>query len=311
MSSAVVLLWGESPFLLREAAAERLGEVRPTEVDGGEWRPGATGDLATPSLLGEPRALMVVDAQDLTRDAVEEIARYASAPNPDAVLLLTAVVSARAKGPPARLAKGLKGAAEVRRVAVDRRDLPDWVEARARRRGLKPGRGGVNALIETVGEDAALLDQSLEQLAGAFPDEGLTPATVASQFRGLGDHRIWELCDAAFGGNAAAALRSLTAMLEAREQPLGILGGIAARLRDLMRVRALPPSMPPKDAARAAGLRFDWQVRRYRQQAGRFSEEELRRLHGSLVETDRLLKMGASGGVVLPVLVTRIAADPG
>ena len=42
----IALLWGEDPFLLREAALARLGDVRPTEVDAEEWQGGelqATG----------------------------------------------------------------------------------------------------------------------------------------------------------------------------------------------------------------------------------------------------------------------------
>ncbi len=46
---AVVLLWGEDDFLLREAALELLGDLRPTEVDAAEWQGGELQDLATPS----------------------------------------------------------------------------------------------------------------------------------------------------------------------------------------------------------------------------------------------------------------------
>ena len=63
----VVLLWGEDPFLLREAALETLGEVRATEVDAAEWRGGETADLATPSLFGDARALLVIDCRSLSK----------------------------------------------------------------------------------------------------------------------------------------------------------------------------------------------------------------------------------------------------
>jgi competence protein ComEC len=38
----VFLLWGEDGFLLREAAFELLGDLRPVEVDGGLWQGGET-----------------------------------------------------------------------------------------------------------------------------------------------------------------------------------------------------------------------------------------------------------------------------
>lgn len=311
----MVLLWGESAYLLREAARERVAEVmgdaRPTEVDAEAWRPGLTGDLATPSLLGEPRGLLVSGVQDLPAEALEELARYALEPDPDAVLALTATVSARAKGPPARLIKVFQGRARIERVAVDRKDLPAWVQRRARARRVPADPAGIRALLETVGEDPAGLAQAVAQLGDAFPDRGVTPETVAAQFRGFGDRRIWDLCDAAFGKDPPTALRYLAAMLEAGDEPLAILGGIAARLRDLLRVRALPRNLPPAEVARAAGLRFDWQARRYREQAARFSEEELAELHARAGQADRLLKMGGTGDVVLTMLVGRIAADRG
>ena len=58
-AAPVTLLWGEDEFLLREAALELLGDLQPVEVDGGLWQGGETGDLATPSLFGERRALKV------------------------------------------------------------------------------------------------------------------------------------------------------------------------------------------------------------------------------------------------------------
>jgi DNA polymerase-3 subunit delta len=308
--SPVIVLWGEDPFLLRTEARELLGDVRPREVDASEWVPGGTGDLATPSLFGEARALLITDAGSLPEEGRDEVLRYARSPSPDATLVLLVEVGPRAKGPPAALARALPKEVEVRRVAVERRELPAWVRARARRRGLPASPAGASALVETLGEDPAILDQAVEQIAAAFPKEGLTPETIGAQFRGFGERRVWELSDLAFGRDVRGALRTLAALLDAREEPLVILGGLAARLRDLLRVRALPERMAPAEAARAAGLRFDWQVRRYRDQARRFSEGELAGLHEHVNEADRLLKQGSPGDVVLAKLLVRIAGAP-
>jgi DNA polymerase III subunit delta len=307
-TAPVVLLWGESDFLLREAA-RRLFPAQPIEIDPAGWDPTTLADLATPSLFGEPRGLLVAESQDLDADALADVARYAEAPADDALLVLLAAVGARAKGPPRALARAVGETADVRRVAVERRELPRWVADRAGSHGLKASPAGVQALIETLGEDPAELDQALIQLFSARPEEGLTPAAVAAQFRGFGDRRTWELTDAAFAGNLPTALRALAGMLEAREEPLMILGGIASRLRDLIRVRALPPRMPQGEVARAAGLRFDWQARRYREQARRFAPDELVRAHAQVVEADRQLKSGGAGvadEVVLETLVVSV-----
>jgi DNA polymerase III delta subunit len=307
-SPSVALVWGESDFLVREAAMGLFGEARPQVVDATDWRPGLVADLAAASLFGEERALLLIGAEDLPKEALAEVARHAADPPPSTHLVVAARVGPRAKGPPRALAKAVGDAATVQRAVVERRDLPGWVRARARDQGLRTVGPGVAALIETVGEDPAALDQAVRQVASVDPRGGLTREAVQAQFRGLGEHRVWEVCDAAFTGNVRTALRSLAGMLDAREEPLVILGGIASRLRDLIRVRSLPPGLPRSEVARAAGLRFDWQARRYLEQARRYSEDGLARLHGDLVEADETLKQGGAGEVVLPVLVTRIAA---
>jgi DNA polymerase-3 subunit delta len=308
--ASVVLLWGEHRFLLREAAHEAFGEVRAREVEGSAWESGLIGNLATPSLFGEQRGLLVTDAQDMPADAAAEVGRFAETASPDAKLILAFIIGPRAKGPPKKLLDALGKAVSVRRVAIDRKELPTWLVRRAKARGIPATPQGATALVQTLGEDPHILDQAVEQLAGSHSEEGLTPQTVAAQFRGLGDRRIWDLTDAAFGGHLTAAMRTLAAMLAQGEEPLAILGGIASRLRDLIRVRALPPRTPMGEVAKQAGLRFDWQAKRYVEQARRYEEEDLATLHHELVEADGILKQGGAGDVILPALVARIAGGP-
>jgi DNA polymerase-3 subunit delta len=308
--SPIHLLWGEDEFLLRDAALQVVGpDATPREVDGAEWQGGETADLATPSLFGERRALVVADCRALPDEALREIGAYLSAPDPEATLVLIATVPERGKAP-AALVKLVEPVGSVREVKVARKDLPAWLVYRARMRGVDLAPEGAAALVETLGEEPAALEQALTQLGSAFPEQRLTRDQVAQQFRGLGEQHMWDLCDKAFGRDLEGSMRSLRTMLEAREDPLLILGGIASRLRDLLRVRSLPDRMPAADLARAAGLRFDWQARRYREQARRFSLEELVALHGEVVEADRALKSGGAEDVVLPVLVSRIAGEP-
>lgn len=304
------LLWGEDPFLLRGAALEILGDVRPREVDGAEWRGGETADLATPSLFGEARALLVSDAKALPDEALAELRGYLAAPDPDAVLVITAVVGERARAP-AALTKLVTGVGSVREVRVQRKDLPAWTMSRAKARAMNVAVEGAQALVDTLGEDPAAIDQALEQLAAAYPGERVTAELVGRQFRGLGEQHVWDLCDRAFGRDLPAAMRSLRTLLEIRAgEGLMILGGIASRLRDLMRIRSLPDRTPPAEIARRAGLRFEWQARRYRDLAARFTPEELAQVHERIVWADRALKSGATEDVVLPMVVAAIAGDP-
>jgi DNA polymerase III subunit delta len=302
----VTLLWGEDAFLLREAALQSLGALRATEVDAPDWQGSELQDLATPSLFGEPRALLVTDCKNLSKDATAALATYLSAPDPDAPLVLTCTVAERGKPPPA-LQKLVDPVGTIRQVQVARKDLEPWLVHRAKAQGVELTGQAARAMVDVLGDDIAQLASSLGQIADAFPGQRVTPAQVRQQFRGLGEQKTWDLCDRAFGKDLPGAIRALRSIEESGDDALMVLGGIAARLRDLIRVRALPDRSAPAELAKKAGLRFEWQARRYQQQARNFSLEELVRIHGQVAETDRALKSGAPGDVVMPVLITAIA----
>jgi DNA polymerase III subunit delta len=305
-SPRVTLLWGEDAFLLREAALQLLGDLEPTEVDGASWQGGELQSLATPSLFGEPRALLVSDARSLPREALDELTAYLAAPDPEATLVIAWTTAERGKLP-IGLQKLVEPVGEIRKVEIARKDLEPWVVARGKAQGIDLAIPAARALVETLGAEPGQLVAALQQLADAFPGARVGPAEVAGQFRGLGEQKTWDLCDRAFGKNLPAAMRSWRSIEEGGDEAIMILGGIAARLRDLLRVRSLPDRMPPAQVAKEAGLRFDWQARRYQQQARNFTLEELVALHDRVTEADRALKSGASDDVVMPTLVAAIA----
>jgi DNA polymerase-3 subunit delta len=302
----VTLLWGEDAYLLREAALALLGTTKAAEVDAAEWEGGELQGLATPSLFGEPRALLVNDARSLRKETLEEIGRYLEAPDPDATLVLSCVVAERGKVP-VGLQKLVEPVGEVRKVDIAKKELEPWLVAKAKDHGLDLAIPGARALVETLGPEPGQLVAALGQLRDVFAGQRVGAREVAQQFRGLGEQKTWDLCDRAFGKDLPGAIRSLRAIEEGGDDALMVLGGIAARLRDLLKVRSLPDRVPPAQVAKEAGLRFDWQARRYQQQAKNFSMAQLVSLHDRITEADRALKSGATGDVVMPTLVTTIA----
>jgi DNA polymerase III subunit delta len=305
--SPVLLLWGEDPFVLREAALQHLGGLRPTEVDAADWQGSELQDLSTPSLFGEPRALLVTDCRSLPKEALAALAAYLSAPDSASPLVLCCTTAERGKVP-AALQKLVEPVGEVRQVQVGRKDVEPWLVARASAGDSELSGPGARALVDVIGADAGQLAAGLQQLIDAYPGRRITPAEVHAQFRGLGEQKTWDLCDRAFAKDLPGAIRSLRSIEEAGDDALMVLGGIAARLRDLLKVRSLPDSLPPARVAKEAGLRFEWQARRYQQQARNYSMDDLVTLHERVGEADRALKSGASGTVVMPVLIAAIAA---
>jgi DNA polymerase III subunit delta len=306
-ATSIALLWGEDDYLLREAALQIVGDRRVTEVDAAEWQGSELQDLATPSLFGEPRALIVTDMRSLPKEALTELGAYLAAPDPDASLVLCCTVAERGK-PPAALVKLVEPAGRITQIQLQRKEVEPWVVQRAKAAGVDLSGPAARALVDTIGPEPAQLAAAAEQLAGAFPGQRVGPAEVQRQFRGLGEQKTWDLCDRAFGKDLPGAIRSLRSIEESGDEAIMVLGGIAARVRDLIKVRSLPDTIPPSQLAKAAGLRFDWQARRYQQQARNFSLDQLVAIHGQVVEADRALKSGATGDVVMPALIAQIAA---
>jgi DNA polymerase III subunit delta len=307
LTPRVVLLWGEDAYLLREAALELLGEIEAAEVEAATWQGGELQSLSTPSLFGEPRAMLLSDARSISKEGMDELAGYLAAPDPDATLVITWTIAERGK-PPASLQKLVEPVGEVRKIELARKDLEPWLVARAKADGMELAIPGARALVDALGPEPGQLVSALEQLASVFPGRRVGAQEVARQFRGLGEQKTWDLCDRAFAKDLPGAVRSLRAIEEGGDDPLMVLGGIASRLRDLLRVRSLPDRMPPAQLAKEAGLRFEWQARRYQQQARNFSLVELVALHERIAEVDRALKSGAPGDVVMPTLIAAIAA---
>ncbi len=93
-------------------------------------------------------------------------------------------------------------------------------------------------LLEIIGPEMGLLDQELAKLAlvAAPTKEGKGLPTISAQLvrENVGGWRaktVWDMLDAAAGGNAPEALRQLDRLLSAGEQVLGVFGPISSSLR--------------------------------------------------------------------------------
>ena len=137
-------------------------------------------------------------------------------------------------------------------VEIKRKDLEPWLSRRAVELHLDLSVPAARALVETLGEEPGQLVGALQQLSRRRSRVGASrPAMVAQQFRGLGEQKVWDLCDRAFSRDLPGAIRSWRSIEEGGDDPLKVLGGVSSRLRDLIRVRALPDRMPPTELAKA------------------------------------------------------------
>ncbi|MFP5297797.1 MAG: DNA polymerase III subunit delta [Actinomycetota bacterium] len=306
MSSPVYLLLGES--FLSEEALDRIREEAGTDhlaedVFQPDVEPAALmSALETPNLLGGRRLVVVYNAQDLKKDHLAALERYLASPSPYAVLVL--VASGRNK-----LEALVKGAGTV--ISLDPpkgRKLVTWIRQRAGEHRLKIDDRGAWALIDAIGTELRDLDGSLSQLATGFGAEArIGPGQVRDMFSRLADERMYAFTDAVGDRRLPQAMTALRRLLDQGEQPLVVLGALAAQVRRMLRARRYA-EQGAKAVGQAMGLP-GWRAERLEKQARSYSEEELAAALSVLAETDVQMKGGdLPPEIVLETAVTRIVS---
>jgi len=274
----------------------------------------------SPNLFGDG-VLLVVEGIDAAGDDVAQAIREAVADLPANVgLVLThpGGVKAKALLDVVRAA----GATVVDCPSVKRgKATVDFLvrEFAAHRRRATADAIGV--LYEAIGQDVAMLAAAVSQLAADVQVDPIDEPAVRAYFAGVADVSGFAIADAVWERRSADALRMLRqAMLGSESGRVGpvTVAALAAGLRSLVRVGAMPPGASEVDVARDAGVP-PWKVRTLRRQWSRWSGDQ-RRLAAAVValaDADGALKGGVrertgldpeQKSLALEILVATIAA---
>lgn len=242
------------------------------------------GALETPSLLGGRRLVVVREANDLGKDAVEALQRYLEAPSPSAVLVL--VAAGRTK-----LDFAVKGAGRIALEAPKGRRLVGWIRERGRDRKLRIDDRAGWALVDSVGTELRDLDNALQQLSTAL-GEGATvgAAEVRNAFPRLADERVYAFQDAVGERRLPVAMTALRRLLEQGDEPLMVFGALSSQIRRMLRARR-SADVSAKAVGDAMGLP-SWRAERLQRQCRAYREEELVDALGILAATDVEMKGG-------------------
>lgn len=241
--------------------------------------------LQTPSLLGGRRLVVVRDADDLSKDAVEALARYLEAPSGSSVLVL--VARGRTK-----LHAAVKAAGTVIALEAPRgRALAGWVRSRGREHGMVVDDRGAWALIDAVGTELRDLDGALRQLVTASGRGARVSAPdVRRVFPRKADERVFAFTDGIGDRRLPDAMTALRRLLAQGDEPLALLGALVAHVRRLLRVRR-DADRGPRAVADALGVPA-WRAERLARQARAYTEDELVAAMAVLAETDVEMKGG-------------------
>ena len=287
------------------AARARDAEADIRDLAGDAVELGLLLDLATPSMFGGDRVVIIRDAQDLDEDVREALVGYVAEPAPDVVLVIAHSGVVKGK----RLLDALR-AAKARVVTVAAVGKPgerlEFVQAEIRAAGRESTAGAVRNFVEAVGTDLRELAAAVAQLvADTPPGTTIDERVVAAHHRGRAETSGFAIADAAVAGDLAGALALLRSALDDGESEVYMLSALASGLRDVGLV--MGASGPSGALAKRFGMP-PWKVEKAQRVGRGWSGDGLAAAIGAVAEADRMLKgEGASNRHAIEHAVMAIA----
>ncbi len=172
-------------------------------------------------------------------------------------------------------------------------ELPDWIRARARLRGIKLDAGAVQDLAEFIGDDLRLIDQELMKLGDYAAGRTVTRDDVRALVPATRAASVFELVDALGSGDGATAGRLMHhALTVDGEPPLRLLAMIARQYRLLIQVKVLQAQgARPQEIAQTLNI-GEWTVPRFISQANRHTFSQLEQAMERILAADEAIKTG-------------------
>jgi DNA polymerase III subunit delta len=316
----VTLIVGDEDLLVERAvlaavAAATAGGPPPgtpaerpavRDVRAADLSPGDLPTLTAPSLFGGGSVVIIRAVQDAAKDVAAEVGRYAAAPEPDVVMVLTHSGAARNKSLLASLAR--TGVSRTDCAAVKRfGERLDFLRNEFSMAGRKADDGALRALLDAVGTDLRELAAACSQLV-ADTTGVINQAAVAQYYRGRAEATGFTVADRAVEGRLADALEQLRWALATGVSPVLITSALAQGVRALGRVGTAPRVRSADALAAELGMP-PWKIERVRQQLRGWTALGVARAHAVVAQADAQVKgEGTSPGYALERAITEIVA---
>jgi DNA polymerase-3 subunit delta len=281
---------------LRERVGDAATEILSAQDASGEDVAAACNAMGLFTV--ERRLVVVEDVERWKAADLKALGAYLKGPAPTTVLALVGDDVKRDSA----LAKAVAKTGEILVYDLPKRgrkaDLPRWVEAQLKERGVLIDHEAARAVVDLVGENAHELASEVDKLATWANGERIGEREVLELVPARAETPPFDLTDAWGRRDVAAALAASERIMErsgdaTRDVLLRVTGLLTAhvgRVRDCRRLDA--EGVPPAAAAERL-KRNRFYVQKLYEQAGNFSEEELDGAIVRLAQLDLALKGGS------------------
>jgi len=314
--AGLTVLHGDDLYHLDRAQRALLEALRPPDdaafgvTTFGEEKvdlAAVVGAARSMGMFANRRVVLVREVSALQGE-VTALTDYAAAPPPGSFLLVRAPTLDKRR----KLHKALAGSGRLLHFegAADG-DVGRWMadlKLLADEAGLQLDAAASAFLAQACGGDLYRVESELAKLAVSSDVAGgkIGVETVRELAAGSGLLSGWAVADAVLARDATAALQAVRRLVDAGEEPLRIVGGLAYRARTMLTAKAMLDAGVPLRQVVTAARAWAYQDQLQRGLA-RYSVDELLAFPGCLLEADRSLKSRSiDPGAVLESLVARM-----
>jgi DNA polymerase-3 subunit delta len=312
----VYLIHGKEPFLLDEALDRlkaRLEKESPAGLDiavftGSVVDPGEIlSALETLPLMAERRLVIVKEAEKLSSAMESTLLGYVKRPS-DTVCLVLVFGDLRKDR---KLYRALNAKNQVFEYALARGRYPLWIEDRFAKRSKRVEGEGTACLVQEIGFDLARLENEIEKICLFYEDKERMGAEEIRQIISAGrEIDVYDLVDALAEKNSTRALVLLRRLLEKDEKGMSLFHPLLRHFKGLLKTKAYwEKGVRGQELQRALSV-APFIVKKYQNQIGRFSLEELKGVYLFLAEADFCAKSDRREmGLSLEILASRIGRE--
>lgn len=286
---ALVIVSGSEQYLASRAISRVKHDLRSAqpdlevdEIPEGEYANGLLFSLASPSLFGEARLVVIHGAAE---ELAADMERYLQEPNPNCTVIvrLPNLVGHNGKFKTKFSKQAVNVACEELKKDSDKLAFISG-EFQARNVAVDPQ--AARLLLQAFANELGELGAACSQLASLGKPK-VTKEDVEVTFGGRVETNSFKIADAAMAGNAAEAIRLFRHGSATGIDPVALTAALAMRVRQLARL------FNDRNSNAAALGMAPWQVDKARKELVGWSEQELVELVQLVAKTDADVK-GAS-----------------
>lgn len=301
----VILLYGDNHVEIDDAvrvARRRFDDVSVLSIEGATVSMPALAQAWLTAGLFDPERLIIVHG-------LHQRFKAARGENPEVVELRSLLASVVATTTVVLVDKDMAAdhhlvaevraaGGEVRQFAMPReRDVPRWIQGRAKVLGTAIEPAAAELLAEHIGTNTLMLDAEMAKLAVYAGDgERITPRMVEELVGAVTQESIFALVDAVAAREEAKALSMMHRQLESAGNPIEyavyLIRMLSRQVRILLRIRLGLEAKRPRQEI-IANLKLPrYYADRYFRQAGQLSDAQLRGSFERLAALEYRLKSG-------------------